>query len=134
VEQLFNQLVRPKLRTFLADVYKDYTYVLDDDSYAAAEYNEVVKKRFIKNIDLIVTGYKVRTYTIRTVVLISPMYFQEMFTENNFALFFVLLLDTLIKPWEKQIMTFRYNEVHGVLIAFHIVATHLIRCSWVPSA
>ncbi|EIN07598.1 COG4-domain-containing protein [Punctularia strigosozonata HHB-11173 SS5] len=96
VEQLFNQLVRPKLRTFLADVYKDVTYVLDEESYAAAEYQEVVKKRFIKNLDLIITTYK------------------EMFTENNFGVFFVLLLDILIRPWEKQITMFRYNELGAI--------------------
>lgn len=59
IEQLFNQLLRPKLRMFIPDVYKDVTYVLDDDSYAAAEYNDVVRKRFIKAWEGLVEGYKV---------------------------------------------------------------------------
>ena len=37
MEQLFNQLLRPKLRTFISDIYKDTSYVLDDDAYTAAE-------------------------------------------------------------------------------------------------
>ncbi|EEB99013.1 hypothetical protein MPER_01377 [Moniliophthora perniciosa FA553] len=32
VEQLFNQLARPKLKTFISDVYKDVSYVLDDEA------------------------------------------------------------------------------------------------------
>lgn len=60
VEQLFNQLLRPKLRTLLADVYKDVSYVLDDDAYAAAEYQDVVRKRFIKAWGGLAEGYKVR--------------------------------------------------------------------------
>jgi hypothetical protein len=60
VEQLFNQLLRPKLRTLLADVYKEVSYVLDDDAYAAAEYQDVVRKRFIKAWGGLAEGYKVR--------------------------------------------------------------------------
>jgi hypothetical protein len=32
VEQLFNQLMRPKLRTLVSDMYKNVSYVLDNDS------------------------------------------------------------------------------------------------------
>ncbi len=66
VEQLFNQLLRPKLRTLLADVYKDVSYVLDDDAYAAAEYQDVVRKRFIKAWEGLAEGYKVRFDVTRT--------------------------------------------------------------------
>jgi hypothetical protein len=65
VEQLFNQLLRPKLRTLLADVYKDVSYVLDDDAYAAAEYQDVVRKRFIKAWEGLAEGYKVRCFDER---------------------------------------------------------------------
>src|SRR6266702_494159 len=60
VEQLFNQLLRPKLRTLLTDVYKDVSYVLDEDAYTAAEYQDVVRKRFVKAWEGLVDGYKVR--------------------------------------------------------------------------
>lgn len=61
VEQLFNQLLRPKLRTFIADIYKDVSYVLDDDSYAAVELQDVVRKRFVKAWEALIDGYKVCT-------------------------------------------------------------------------
>jgi len=58
IEQLFNQLMRPKLRTLIVDVYKDVSYILDDDSYSAAEYQDVVRKRFIKSWESLADGYK----------------------------------------------------------------------------
>ncbi len=51
--------MRPKLRTFVPDVYKDVSYILDEDGYAVAEYNDVVRKRFIKAWESLVDGYKV---------------------------------------------------------------------------
>ncbi|KAG6910876.1 hypothetical protein DXG01_006559 [Tephrocybe rancida] len=58
IEQMFNQLMRPKLRTIITDVYKDVTYVLDEDAYSIAEHQELVKKRFIKAWDGFVDGFK----------------------------------------------------------------------------
>ena len=51
--------MRPKLRTLLTDIFKDVSYVLDDDGYAQAEYNDVVRKRFIKSWENLLDGYKV---------------------------------------------------------------------------
>lgn len=51
--------MRPKLRTLITDVYKDVSYVLDDDSYSSAEYQDVVRKRFIKSWESLADGYKV---------------------------------------------------------------------------
>jgi hypothetical protein len=48
LEELFNQLIRPRLRALLQDVYKDQTYLLDEDGYAVAESNDLVRKRFVK--------------------------------------------------------------------------------------
>ena len=59
VEQLFNQLLRPKLRTFIPDIYKDVSYVLDDDGYSAAELQDTVRKRFVKAWEALIDGYKV---------------------------------------------------------------------------
>ncbi|GJE97920.1 COG4-domain-containing protein [Phanerochaete sordida] len=96
VEQLFNQLLRPKLRMFIPDVYKDVSYVLDDDSYAAAEMHDVVRKRFVKAWEGLVEGYK------------------DTFTESNFRLFFGLALDVLVRPWEKFVMALKYTELGAV--------------------
>ncbi|THH27626.1 hypothetical protein EUX98_g6565 [Antrodiella citrinella] len=96
VEQLFNQLLRPKLRTFIPDVYKDVTYVLDDDAYAAAEYNDAVRKRFTKAWESLVEGYK------------------DVFTESNYRLFFGLALDVLVRPWEAFVKGLRYTELGAI--------------------
>lgn len=61
IEQLFNQLTRPKLRQFMIDVYKDVSYKLDQDAYTAAEYNDIVRKRFIKLWSALLDGFKVRS-------------------------------------------------------------------------
>ncbi|KAF5365620.1 hypothetical protein D9758_003147 [Tetrapyrgos nigripes] len=78
IELLFNQLIRPRLRTFLAEVYKEVSYVLDEDSYATAEYQDLVRKRFIKIWEGLVEEYK------------------DAFTEGNFRLLFGLILDALL--------------------------------------
>ena len=111
VEQLFNQLLRPRLRMFIPDVYKDVSYVLDDDSYASAEYNDIVRKRFVKAWESLVEGYKVSNvcHHLDHIVLTSP---QDTFTESNFRLFFGLALDVLVRPWEKFVMALKYTEVH----------------------
>lgn len=59
IEQLFNQLMRPKLRTLIVDVYRDVSYTLDDDGYTAAEYQDLVRKRFVKSWEGLIDGYKV---------------------------------------------------------------------------
>jgi hypothetical protein len=116
VEQLFNQLLRPKLRTLLTDVYKDVSYVLDEDAYTAAEYQDVVRKRFVKAWEGLVDGYKVRD--IRTAffffflrALVHSERIQDSLTENNYHLFFGLALDVLTRPWEKLVSSQKYNEV-----------------------
>ncbi|KAH9890716.1 COG4-domain-containing protein [Cubamyces lactineus] len=96
VEQLFNQLLRPKLRTFIPDVYKDVSYVLDDDGYSAAELQDLVRKRFIKAWESLIEGYK------------------DAFTESNYRLFFGLALDVLVRPWEKFVVSLKYSELGAI--------------------
>lgn len=55
--------MRPRLRTLIPDVYKDVSYVLDEDGYAAAEYQDIVRKRFVKVWEGLTDGYKV-SFTI----------------------------------------------------------------------
>jgi hypothetical protein len=59
LDQLFNQLTRPRLRTLLEDCYKGVTYVLDEDGYAEAEMQDIIRKRFIKGWEPLVETYKV---------------------------------------------------------------------------
>ncbi|CDO69043.1 hypothetical protein BN946_scf184834.g50 [Trametes cinnabarina] len=96
IEQLFNQLLRPKLRTFIPDVYKDVSYVLDEDGYAAAELQDLVRKRFVRAWEALIEGYK------------------DTFTENNYRLFFGLALDVLVRPWEKFVVGLRYSELGAI--------------------
>ncbi|TFK55321.1 COG4-domain-containing protein [Heliocybe sulcata] len=96
IEQLFNQLMRPKLRTFLLDIYRDVSYVLDEEGYNQAEYQDVVRKRFVKAWEGLVEGY------------------MGTFTDNNYQLFFGLVLDVLIRPWEKSVMTMKFTELGAI--------------------
>ncbi|KAF8197372.1 COG4 transport protein-domain-containing protein [Pholiota molesta] len=91
IEQLFNQLLRPKLRTFIPDIYKDISYVLDEDGYATADYQDLTRKRFIKAWEGLDT-----------------------FSEGNYRLFIGLALDVLLKPWEKFVMGLKYTELGAV--------------------
>lgn len=59
LEQLFNQLTRPRLRPILDDAYRDVNYVLDDDSFQGAEELDLVRKRFVKSWDSLILGYRV---------------------------------------------------------------------------
>jgi hypothetical protein len=55
------------------DVYKDVTYILDEDGYASSEYQDVVRKRFVKAWEGLIEGYKVRHYSL------SCLYFYTKF-------------------------------------------------------
>lgn len=94
IEQLFNQLLRPKLRNFMPEVYNNVSYQLDEDSYATSEYQDIVRKRFVKTWEGLVDGYK------------------DAFTDNNYRLFFGLALDVLLRPWEKFMLNLKYTEVY----------------------
>ncbi|ESK88432.1 intra-golgi transport-related protein [Moniliophthora roreri MCA 2997] len=96
VEQLFNQLVRPKLKTFISEVYKDVSYVLDDDAYSNAEYHDLVRKRFIKKWEQLTNGYK------------------DTLSDTNYRVFFGLVLDTLLRPWEKFMLGFKFTELGAI--------------------
>lgn len=95
---------------FIPDVYKDVSYVLDDDSYAIAEMNDIVRKRFIKAWEGLVEGYKVGQF-LKSNASGNSLYAQDTFTESNFRLFFGLALDVLVRPWEKFVMALKYTEV-----------------------
>ncbi|EJU05592.1 COG4-domain-containing protein [Dacryopinax primogenitus] len=96
VEQLFNQLVRPRLRALMSDIYKDVTYVLDEDGYANAEYQDVVKKRFVKSWEAVLEGFK------------------DSFTEVNFRMFWTLAIDVIVRPWEKLVLGMRFTELGAI--------------------
>lgn len=59
LDHLFNQLNRPRLRTLVEDVFKNVSYVLDEDGYAVAEGDDRVRKRFVMGWEPLIEGYKV---------------------------------------------------------------------------
>lgn len=56
---MFNQLTKPRLRGLLDDCYRDVDYDLDEDAFAMAEEDDLVRKRFIRAWEGLVDGYKV---------------------------------------------------------------------------
>ncbi|TFK26371.1 COG4-domain-containing protein [Coprinopsis marcescibilis] len=96
IEQLFNQLMRPRLRTFLQDIYRDVSYTLSEDQYAVAEYQDITRKRFIKAWENLMDGYK------------------DVFSDNNYRSFFGLTLDIILRPWEKHVVSLRYTELGAI--------------------
>lgn len=75
-------------------MYNNVSYQLDEDGYTASEYQDIVRKRFVKTWEGLVDGYK------------------DAFTDNNYRLFFGLALDVLLRPWEKFMLNFKYTEVN----------------------
>lgn len=103
--------MRPKLRTLVQDVYKDISYVLDDDNYSAAEYQDVVRKRFIKSWESLADGYKVLWMSRWPPITVLNKASQDTFSESNYRLIFGLALDVLLRPWEKYVMGLKFTEV-----------------------
>ncbi|KAK0537604.1 Golgi transport complex subunit 4 [Tilletia horrida] len=93
MDLLFTQLVRPRFRPILLDAYRDVSYVLDDDSYAEAEYSDLVRRRFIKGWETVVVPYR------------------NIFSEANYDAFIVTALEGLVRPWEKLVMGMRFTEL-----------------------
>lgn len=59
IDQMFNQLVRPKIRSLILECYKDVSYMLDEDSYAEATEADLVRKRFTKAWDDLTSSFRV---------------------------------------------------------------------------
>ncbi|KAH8117158.1 COG4-domain-containing protein [Phellopilus nigrolimitatus] len=96
IDQLFNQLIRPRLRTLILDVYKDVSYVLDEDSYSVAEYQDLVRKRFLKTWESLTDEFK------------------DSLTESSYRILFDLSIDVLVRPWEKHVMALKYSELGAI--------------------
>jgi len=93
LDHLFNQLLRPRLRPVLSDVYKDVTYVLDEEAYAEAEYSNRVQKRFTAAWEQLMQPYR------------------HSMTNTNFAAFFATAVNVLVRPWEGMIRGMRFTEL-----------------------
>jgi len=109
------------------------SYALDDEAYSAAEYQDVVRKRFIKAWEGLVDGFKVCIDVPRNMQFL--LWWQDPFTESNYRQFFGLALDVLLRPWEKFMMGFKFTEVSYMWVGSNgRKLSTLILCSWVPFA
>lgn len=77
----------------LADCYRDVTYVLDEDGYSDAEYQDAVRKRFLKSWDGLVDPYK------------------DSFTSNNYQSIFTLIIGVLSRLWEIHLKSMKFTEL-----------------------
>ncbi|KAF8733396.1 COG4Hypothetical protein, partial [Rhizoctonia solani] len=96
IDNLFTQLVKPRLRSLIPDVYKDVTYVLDESTYNTAEHDDAVRKRFVKGWGEVVGSYK------------------DTLTEENYRAFFALAVEVVVRPWEKYIMGMKFTELGAI--------------------
>lgn len=79
----------------MSDCYKDITYLLDEESYNDSEYQDLFRKRFIKNWDNLVEPYR------------------ESFTPNNYQFIFTLAINVLARLWENQLKSMRFGDPNG---------------------
>ncbi|GAA6059731.1 hypothetical protein JCM10212_000259 [Sporobolomyces blumeae] len=106
LDSLFNQILRPRLRPLLSDVYHGVSYKLDEDGFADAEYKDEVRKRFVRSWETLLAGYR------------------DSFTESNFNLFYSTAVNVLVRPWESMIRGMRFTEF-GALRLDHDIRTTL---------
>ncbi|KAG9095620.1 hypothetical protein FS749_010115, partial [Ceratobasidium sp. UAMH 11750] len=92
IDNLFTQLVKPRLRSWIPEIYRDVTYVLDDAGYSSAEHDDTVRKRFVRSWGEVVGTYK------------------NTLTEENYRTFFALAVEVVVRPWEKYIMGMKFTE------------------------
>ena len=92
------------MRGLLDDCYKGVSYILDEDSFAEAEIQDIVRKRFVKAWDVLVDGHKVGCGLDGTDL-------QTSFTDHNYQLFFNMTVEVLVRPWEKMVMGMKFTEV-----------------------
>ncbi|KAK2460519.1 hypothetical protein APHAL10511_006989 [Amanita phalloides] len=93
---LFNQLLRQRLRNLVLEVFKDVSYILDDETYSVMDHQDYVRKRFIKAWELIVEYYK------------------DNLTERNYATVFSMAVETLPRPLEKMMINSKFNELGAI--------------------
>ncbi|KAF8327057.1 COG4 transport protein-domain-containing protein [Amanita rubescens] len=93
LDMLFNQLLRPRLRNLIVEVFKGVSYVLDDETYSTIDNQEYVRKRFVRAWETVVECYK------------------ECLMERNYAMVFGMAVEMLPQPLEKMTTSIKFNEL-----------------------
>jgi len=98
------------LRAILDDCYKDVTYLLDDDTFAEADEQDLVRKRFIRSWEGLMDGYRV-SCPCEDMTLADPTR-KDAFTDHNYQTIFNMTVEVLVRPWEKMVINMRFTEVY----------------------
>lgn len=69
--------------------------MLDEESYNESDYQDLFRKRFIKNWDNLVEPYR------------------EAFTPNNYQFIFTLAINVLARLWENQLKSMKFGSPSG---------------------
>lgn len=96
LEQFFNQLIRPRLRSLIPDIYKDIHYQLDSEAFALVESQDLIRKRFVKIWETLTEGIR------------------DMLRESNYRVFFTLAVDVIVRTWEKFLMGLKFTELGAI--------------------
>lgn len=101
----------------MADCLRDVSYVLDEEAYADAEFQDAVRKRFVRGWDGLVEPYKVRgsgsikcsasgdDHRTCYFVLTVAHGLQDALTPANYRAVFGQAVDVLVRPWENHLRT-----------------------------
>ena len=94
---------------------------MDEDAYADAENDDAVHRRFIRGWEPLIEGYRVRRKSASAARPSSHSEIlrldQASFTDTNFQIFFSMMVEVMVRPWEKMVLGMRFTEVgNDVLI------------------
>ncbi|CAG8626693.1 46549_t:CDS:10 [Gigaspora margarita] len=92
LEQLFTQMVKPRIRPILQEAYKDIKYVLSEDEYHEQEANDGFAKRFVSGFDALIQIY------------------QSTFSDNNYNQLMMHILESVTNMLEKTVFGTKFNQ------------------------
>ncbi|KAF9973616.1 Golgi transport complex subunit 4 [Actinomortierella ambigua] len=96
IDQLFHQILKPRLRPLLQDSYKGIKYVVTEEEYAEQEASNSFVNRFMSGFE----------------ALIEPL--KSYLTEDNFNQIVASAVTSFTKTWEKIIFDTRFNKLGAI--------------------
>ncbi|KAJ3071866.1 Golgi transport complex subunit 4 [Podochytrium sp. JEL0797] len=97
VENIFNQMIKPKIKPTIVDICKDLKYVLSDAEYVEADAQDTFIKRFIRDFGKLIAIYK-STYSPRN-------------HNQNISYF----IETILSDWERHLFASQRFNALGAL-------------------
>ncbi|KAJ3099826.1 Translation initiation factor 3 subunit c [Phlyctochytrium bullatum] len=97
VENLFTQTLKPRLRNFIQDSYKDIKYSLTEEEYAEHDAQDLFVKRFMATFSKVIAPY------------------QKSFTERNCNQTVAHCIDSFVKEWERYVVqNFKFSQLGAI--------------------